>query len=425
MKKMLFLGDSNGTNELLQYAKKRGLYTIVTDFFPPSHSTAKLLADEYWMISTGDLDKLERRCREDNIEAVISGASDFNIKKSIQLCKRLELPCYCTEEVWNASTDKVLFKKFAREAGVLIPTDYEVSGELNRQELNNIVYPVMVKPIDLCSNAGVSYCYNEEQLVKAYRYAQSLSDKDKIIVERMLIGVEFCSYYVLAEGEASFLTLDIRIPQSGEPKCCYSMNTTNNNFTERYLEEMDSSVIKLLKNMGCHEGVACVQGIWDQDSHFYAFEMCYCPEGSYLVSPLRRVCSFDAISWLLDCAIGIRHSKDQLPKDLWKSIDRCANSYILYSNTDGEISEISGVDAIKSLPNVEVQLFIHKGDTIKKYYPLGNIRFDTDDCNQICEMIHQINRNLQIRNTHGENVLIYFNDFEALAKCTGSCIDFD
>lgn len=106
---------------------------------------------------------------------------------------------------------------------------------LNEWELDSITYPIMVKPVDLCSNAGVSYCYNKEEFIKSYRCAELLSDKNRIIVERMLDGAEFCSYYVLAEGEAAFLTLDIRIPQSGEPKYCYTINTMMNHFTERYL----------------------------------------------------------------------------------------------------------------------------------------------------------------------------------------------
>lgn len=44
---MLFLGDSNETYELLQYAKLNNIYTIVTDYYPPEHSTAKLLSDEF------------------------------------------------------------------------------------------------------------------------------------------------------------------------------------------------------------------------------------------------------------------------------------------------------------------------------------------------------------------------------------------
>lgn len=414
MEKILFLGESNGTYEFLKYAKEEGMYTIVTDYFPPQHSKAKLLADEYWMISTGELDILEQKCREENIEAVVSGFSDFNIEMAIKLCKRLGLSSYCTEEVWNASKDKVFFKRLCKEVGIPIPVDYKVSNRLTKEELDNIIFPVMVKPANLCANAGVSYCYNKEELVKAYHYVESLSDRSEIIVERMLRGVEFCSYYVLAEGEASFLTLDIRIPQSGEPKYCYSMNTTMNHFTKRYLEEMDEAVVKLLKRIGCREGIACVQCIWDYDGLFYAFEMCYCPETSMLLSPLRKICRFDAISWQFDCAVGKKHLKEELPVDLWKSFDRCANSYIFFSRKEGVISKIEGLDVIKLLPNVEIYFWVQEGDGIKKYYPLGNIRFDTDDCEQTCEIIKKINKTIKIQNAYGENMIIYFTDLAIL-----------
>lgn len=416
MKKMLFLGDSNETNEFLKYAQKERIYTIVTDYFEPQHSTAKLLADEYWMISTGELDQLERKCKEENIQAVISGSSDFNIEMSIQLCKRIGLPCYCTEEVWNASKDKELFKSVCREVGVPTPDDYEVSKVLTRQEVSRVGFPVMVKPVDLCANAGVSYCYNEEEFIKAYRYAESLSNKDKIIVERMLHGIEFCSYYILAEGEAAFLTLCIRLSHSGEPSFCYSMNTTINNFTEQYLKEMDAQVKEVLKKIGCREGIACVQCIWDDDGCFYAFEMCYCPETSLLIAPLRYICPFDAIKWQFDCAIGKNHLKSQLPSGLWRYFRGYANSYILFSKTDGVISEIEGLELFDLYSNVELRIRVHVGDRIQKYYPLGNILFHTNSYVQTCEIIKQINKNVRIKDMFGENVVIYFNDIKKLNK---------
>jgi len=414
MKKMLFLGDSNETYEFLKCAKKEGIYTIVTDYFEPHHSTAKLLADDYWMISTGELNQLEQKCKEENVRAVISGSSDFNIEMSIQLCERIGLPCYCTGSVWNASKDKRLFKRLCREAGVPTPDDFNVSRALTEQEVRRVIFPVMVKPVDLCANAGVSYCYNKEDLISAYRYAESLSGGDKIIVERMLHGIEFCSYYILAEGEAAFLTLCVRLPQSGEPSFCYSMNTTMNNFTEQYLKEIDYPVKEVLNRIGCREGVACVQCIWDNDGHFYAFEMCYCPETSLLIAPLRYVCPFDAIQWQFECAIGKKHKKSQLPLNLWRSFRGLANSYILFSKTDGIISEIKGLETFDSFVNVELRVRVHVGDCIQKYYPLGNIQFYTDSYEQTCKIIEQANENIQIKNTLGENVVIYFNDMETL-----------
>ena len=52
MKKLLMLGTSYGTGLMLDYAKSQGVHTIVTDYLEPEHSPGKLIADEYWMIST-------------------------------------------------------------------------------------------------------------------------------------------------------------------------------------------------------------------------------------------------------------------------------------------------------------------------------------------------------------------------------------
>ena len=51
--KLLMLGTTGrGTKELLLEAKRRGIYTIVTDNLSVEKAPLKLLADEYWMIST-------------------------------------------------------------------------------------------------------------------------------------------------------------------------------------------------------------------------------------------------------------------------------------------------------------------------------------------------------------------------------------
>ena len=74
-------------------------------------SVAKLVADEYWMINTSELDILEKNCREEGVSAVICGVSEFNLEMAMELCKRLNLPSYCTPEAWHYSRDKADFKK--------------------------------------------------------------------------------------------------------------------------------------------------------------------------------------------------------------------------------------------------------------------------------------------------------------------------
>lgn len=415
-KKILFLGDSSETREFIKQARIENFYIIVTDYFEPDHSNAKWLADEYWMISTGKIDVLEQKCRDENIMFIISGASDYNISMAVQLCKKLDLPCYCSEDVWAKSRNKIIFKDICKEVGVPIPTEYHLSKELLQKELECVVYPVVVKPVDCCGGIGVSYCYSEEELIKAYRHAETLSNSNEVIVEKMLSGKEFFCYYVLADGEAVFLTLGVRLSQPGEPRLCYSMNISVNNFTRRYLDEMNSVVIDMLKKHDCREGIVCVQCMMDSDDKFYALELCYSAEASILINPLRKVCDFDAIKWQFDCAVGVKHTVGELPNITGNNFSRCANSYILFSKKEGIVSKIEGIDTIASLPNVEVCMHAHVGDKIRKYYPLGHIMFDTDNYDQTCEIIRLINQNVYIKNTENEDVLIYFDDFAAIEK---------
>lgn len=60
MKKLLILGTSTGSVQIVNYAKSIGIYTIVTDFFPIEQSEAKRYADECWNISTADVNQLEK-----------------------------------------------------------------------------------------------------------------------------------------------------------------------------------------------------------------------------------------------------------------------------------------------------------------------------------------------------------------------------
>lgn len=60
MKKLLMLGTSKGSCEMIEYAKSQGIYTIVTDPRSPEESCAKLISDEYWMIDTSHIDELEK-----------------------------------------------------------------------------------------------------------------------------------------------------------------------------------------------------------------------------------------------------------------------------------------------------------------------------------------------------------------------------
>ena len=239
MQKLLMLGTSSISCEMVKYAKSKGIYTIVTDPREPKESVAKLIADEYWMINTGEIDLLEKKCREEGVTAVICGISEFCLDVCMELCKRLGFPCYCTPEAWHYSRDKEDFKKLCKEVGAPVATDYYLTDALTDEELATVKFPVVVKPVDMSGNRGVSYCYNKEDLIKAWKYARSVSKSSKMIVERMLHGEEWYSSYAFSNGEPRLLALNAMYAQPGEPKFCYTVTTTVSNHVEQYIREIN------------------------------------------------------------------------------------------------------------------------------------------------------------------------------------------
>jgi len=414
MKKILMLGTSYGSCAMIQYAKDNGLYTIVTDYLPPDKSIAKKIADEYWMINTGDLDALEKKCREADVNAVICGISEFNLEMTMELCSRLGLPSYCTPEAWHYSRDKSDFKSVCKRIGAPVPEDYCVSDRLTADELDAVKFPVMVKPVDMSGNRGISYCYDKKDLVNAYKYARSVSKSDKIIVERMLHGKEWWAGYALAEGKASLLSLNAMYAQPGEPKNCYTITTTVTDNVKKFIEEINPKIEEVLRETGCREGFAWVQVMLDDDGCFYIIEMGYRLTGEMIFIPLKDLTGFDTIKWLVDIALGKKHTVADLPAPQTGAFSGCCCAMELWTNKAGVIKDVRGWDSITSDPRIKVETLHGIGSDMPKYRPFGNVLFTTSSIDEMCRLIDRVNKEIKVINEDGEDMVIKYTDFDYL-----------
>ena len=416
MEKLLMLGTSLASEEIVKYAKSQGVYTIVTDYLEPEKSTAKLISDEYWMISTGELDVLEKKCREENITSVMCGCSEFNLEMTMELCKRLGLRSYCTPEAWHYSKDKSDFKKICKKAGASVATDYYISDGFAEDELNLIVFPVVVKPVDLIGNRGVSFFYNKEQLIESYEYVKRLSKNPKIIVERMLHGREWYSYYAIAQGEIRQIALNAMEKQPGELKNLYSFTTTVTDNIEKFNREINPAIKKILKAVGCREGIAWVQVMLDADDKFYIIEMGYRLPGDMPFIVYPDIFGFDSIKWLTDYARGINNTIDMLPDEQEHAYKSCGCGYTLWSNKAGKITSINGINEITKILGVSYYPIYRVGEEFTKHIQLGVVGVYADNCDELCEKIAQVNNTISVLNEEGEDVIIRYTNFEYLKE---------
>ena len=415
MRKLLVLGSDYYTKDIVEEAKRRGIYVVVADY--NKETPTKNIANERWLISTADTAQIIEKCKSEKIEAIITGASDFNTEQARTICKELGYPLYCESDLaWKASRNKALFKKVCEEEGVSVAKRFDISDELTDDEISTIKFPVVVKPVDKSANRGMSYCYNKEDLIAGYQYARSISDTNDIIVERMLSGTEHHVCYCAANGEIRLVSFAEAYHNEGERANIYSYENNTSMFLKQYIEETNEGVIRVFKKLGCTNGIVWVDTMRDSnDGKFYILEMGYRIAAALASSPLyEKVNGFNAIKWMVDCAMGDHHNLTNMPKPLtepYKSIVAQAHMFV---NKDATITQIDGIETVSKLDDVIIDIPKKIGDKINAFMSVALFTIYGVNCEDVIKKLKVINSKFKVYDEKSNNVVIYYDNYEKI-----------
>lgn len=414
---VLVMGNAFGSQAFVKAAKRMGLRAIAVDGAPYEVCRAKQLADEFWDIECGDLDALEEACRKNDISGIVSGASNYCIEREAELCDRLGKNACFAGPGRVYETDKASFKQLCTHVGVPICKDFSVTNEELQGSAELIIdYPVVVKPTDRAGNAGVSYCFDDDDLRNGYELAKRESISGDVVIEKMMTGDEWYSYYAVGGGDAKFIALCAMLAQPGYPKNVYSITTTSTSKAAKYLKELDRPVKRLLSEAGCTDGVAWVQVMTDEADAFHAIEMGYRIDGTMMGEAIRRVSNYDTLEWMIQYSMGDEHSAEDLENLTSTHGAGIATSYMLWVDRDCTLAEIRGLDALALDDRFYVDCVKIAGDEIKQYSGIGIVGFATEDIAETIDLIQRVNDTVSIIDDNGNDVLIRFTDFAQLEK---------
>lgn len=413
MKKLLILGSDFGVCDLVDTAHEMGLYVIVADYIETT--PAKERADEAWLVSTNDTDELVRLCAATDIGGVMFGVSDFNGDQVRALCSRIGLePLAASAKAWGIARDKILFKEACREVGLRVAQDYRLTPGLPSEELEDISYPVVVKPTDSSGNRGMSYCNNESELRIAYREAYEASAKGSVVCERCLKGGEWIANYVLADGEASLLYFGREFHMPDQSANLYSFVNTTSNKLGLFLDEVDVALRKLFKRSGFTNGIAWVETMLDEDGHFYLIDPAYRLSSETAYRLYRRVNGFDSLRWCIESAMGLSHSAEQLPEPPTSDIEACVGAYHLFCPRGGVVETVEGADEIAAMGSVCIDLIKGPGSVVAPGANIGLVKIFAESVDKEIEKLKKINELLRVRDIDGNDMFIRYTDYEAI-----------
>lgn len=418
-KKLLILGSSVGSTEMVEYARREGAWVIVTDYLPTEKSAAKKIADETAMVSTIDVDALCALAEEKKIDGIFCGVSEMNLVSMEQVARRMELPCYFTKGQWDICQHKSRFKSLCRQYGVPVPADY--TQAVQEGDLEGIRFPVIVKPVDSSAGRGIRICHSPEEVKEAYTYALTFSPSKSVLVEEFVSGKnEITATYTLKDGEISLSCLKDKLISLDHENITAQVDVliAPSAFLPRYLEQVNEAVIRMLKGIGAKEGCVFIQGVADED-RFTFFEMGYRINGG---SDYRLIAAENGINYL---EMMVCHALTGKTEGFDLTLDnpffrRHVLTFNMYIH-GGTIGSMEGLEAVKQLPNVLTCEYMRKpGDLVKEDNTLSQRGFRAVIADASIEKIQKtildIQKSIRICNTEGKDMMYKPFDVMRLAE---------
>ncbi len=416
MRKILILGGKPiGSIELVEQCKQRGLFTIVTDYLPQSESPAKQYADECWSISTADVDTLERKCRDAHVNAVLTAVHEFNINRMLDLCERLELPCYCKRSTWLYCDSKVAFKNLCQSNNLPIAKRYEISG-LTDSELDKIDYPVVAKPVDGSGSRGFSICANAEELQTGYKNAKKFSPTGSVLVEDYIPFDAVIIHYTMIQGKCYFSGISdkysVKFPSTGASVMGLQLFPSKG--IKKYLELVDAKARNMFETAGFTNGPIWIEAFYDGHEKFVFNEMGYRLGGSLTNYPVKYFYKVNQLDQMISVALGeTLHMK---PSEQFRPKNYCILPVHIHA---GRIAIVNGQEELKKMEDLYAYVLVHfEGDEIQEWgsaqqvFCYLHILYKSN--NDLSARIHEILSTLKALNENGDNMLYTLYDIDSL-----------
>ncbi|MBQ8386440.1 MAG: ATP-grasp domain-containing protein [Paludibacteraceae bacterium] len=411
-KKLLVLGGTALVCDIVAKAKDMGIYTIVTDWNDPSASPAKKIADEYWMESISNTTKLAQLIKENNIDGIITNYTDSYLPFYARLCESTGLPCLATEKQMEVISNKELSKKLCIKHGISVSKRYEVSSVEDIDNLTDVRYPVLTKPVDNSGQRGIYVCLDKDELKRLYTTSLQFSQSKNVMIEEYVQGDYTVMFYTIQNGVVTLSTMSDK-PVIGEfvnnlPKLPQGYILPSK-YVNLCKEIMLPKVQALVKDLNIQNGIIGIEAVV-KDDDIFVFEMQFRLGGMKHHNFVLKENKMDLLAMLVRFAITGQFSGwdiSEYDNPNFKNV-YCSLNILIQPDT---VSKIEGLEIALSLPQVtNFTQMMEIGESVKLPGTVQQILFKfslvENNLHNLKQTILTIYNTLKVYNNQGENIII-------------------
>lgn len=411
-KKLLILGGNPETSALVKLANDMGIKTIVTS---GRHTDdAKKYSWKAYDIDGMDVEGVINLARKEKVDGVLVGVADILVPSYCKVCKALDLPCYATQRIVDVFAFKDVFKKTCESYGIHGIPEYRLDAEMKPEDIANIKYPVMIKPVDNGGGVGMTVVYNESELKTGVEKALKASKQKRFIVERYMQCEDMGMYYTFKDGYCSASCIYDRYTTDEQPglsRVCLGGTYPSKHLNE-YFEKMHDNAVRMFKDIGIKNGVLMLSGFYE-NGEFYVYDTGFRLQGEAPHLLIKAIHGFDQREMLIRFALtGFEGDLD---------LDKADDTYlrgkwaatVWFLLKQGKVTKIEGFDDLDKDPRVVANVQrIYEGQEVPNEW-IGNEKQVLTRLYLVCnskeelrETIKEYQAKVKVFDDNGNNMLL-------------------
>ena len=410
-KKLLILGSTPITANIVNKAKELGVYTIITDWNTPEKSPVKKESDEYWEISLSETDKIVELIKEQNIDGVFTNYTDSYLPYYVDICEKAGLPCLANRYQIDQISNKDYSKAMCVRNGISVSKEYHIE---KIEDVDNmaITYPVLTKPVDNSGQRGVLVCRNVEELKKCYEESLKFTDRGNVIIEEYVDGLYTVMNFAVQNGHVTLSAMaDKPVTDDfidNQPKLPFGYFLPSD-YTSLCEEKVLPNVQKFVDELELKNGVIGIEGVV-KDNDIFVFEMQFRLGGMCHNNFVLLENGMDIMAMLIRFALTGKFegwNTSEYDNPYFKN-HYCLLNFLIEADTVGRID---GLDEVLQWPQVysHVQK-LRENDTVKLPGTVQQIAFKFSLVEKtkkdLMQLIEKIYNTVKVYNLKGENIVI-------------------
>ena len=411
-KKLLILGGNALTCDIVTKAQELGVYTIVTDWNLPDASPAKRIADEYWMESLSDIEKLAQMVKERHIDGVFTNYTDSYLPFYARLCEATGLPCLATEEQMEVISNKEKSKQLCIDHGISVSKRYQVNSIEDIDNLTDISFPVLTKPVDNSGQRGIFVCQSCDELKKLYETSLQFSQSKNVMIEEYVQGDYTVMFYTIQNGHVTLSTMADK-PVIGEFANNLPKLPQGYFLPSKYVglckEIMVPKVQSFVTDLGIKNGVIGIEAVV-KDNDIFVFEMQFRLGGMRHHNFVLEENGMDILAMLIRFALTGEFAGWDASVSDNPQFNNCYCSLNVLIQPD-KVARIEGLNEARSLPQVtNFTQMMEEGDSVKLPGTVQQILFKfllvETSWDALRNIIEKIYTTIHVFNENGEDIVI-------------------